>query len=298
MRFLIILFLALQLFSFTKPVRAEISTLNILTLNTWMIPLQRKMAKARAEAIGKNLTKYDLAFFQEAFSAGIRKTIATNAKQSEFFNRYQVSSAFQLNSGKFTLGRLKITKTGFKPFTRCGGLQCLAGKGVLYVQFMLANGKLIDTFNTHLQAYEKDVKIRQHQLKEAITYVNKINNGSLPALFVGDFNVIASTSEYSSLTNKLFGFRDVWPEVNAGDPGFTWNPSVNYWAKYDYDESTLLQRLDYIFVRDGKESFWHVNSAALAFNEEVSWKGVYIMPRKTYASDHFGVEAELELISE
>ena len=263
-----------------------------------MIPLQRKMAKARAEAIGKNLVKYDLAFFQEAFSAGIRKTIATNAKLTEFYNRYQVTTAFQLNSGKFTLGRLEITKTDFMPFHSCGGIQCLAGKGVLYVQFKLKNGKLIDTFNTHLQAFEKDVKIRQRQLQQSIKFINKINDGSLPALFVGDFNVIASSNEYSSLTNKLFGFRDIWPEVNAGDPGFTWNPDINFWAKYDYDESTLLQRLDYIFVRDGEDSYWHVNNASLAFDEKVSWNGVYVVPRKTFASDHFGVEAELELISE
>lgn len=271
------------------------SEIKIVTLNTWMIPFQRKMAKARAEIIGTEVKNHDIAFFQEAFTKGIRRTIATFAQQSQYFNRYQVNSSFHLNSGKFTLGKYKITQTDFQRFTRCGGIQCFAAKGILYVQFELPNGDLIDTFNTHLQAYQKDSKVRETQLEDAIAFINRKNTDGRPALFVGDFNIIAETAEYSIIQNKLYDFRDAWAEKRPGEPGYTWDPNSNYWAKYDYDETVQTQRLDYIFLRDGDELHWNIKDINIAFNKELPWSGVYKTPRKTFASDHFGLAATLVL---
>ena len=285
--------LLLPVTGFTQSKKDQI---NVLTYNVWMVPLQRKMAKARAEAIGKSIGKYDIIFLQEAFTAGIRKTIATHAnKKTNFINRYQTRVAYKLNSGKFTLGKFEIVKTSFRKFKNCAGFQCVSGKGVLYVQIKLPSGALVDTFNTHLQAYEKDSWIRKWQLIEAMNFVDRVNDGDIPVIFAGDFNVIADSTEYPVLRDMLDGFKDVWEETNPTKPGFTWNPEINPWATFDYAESALLQRLDYIFVRDGKLASWKIKSSKLSFNTEKKWFGVFKRPNSIFASDHFGVSAKLIL---
>jgi endonuclease/exonuclease/phosphatase family metal-dependent hydrolase len=271
-------------------------SISVLTYNVWMVPFQRKMAKARAEAVGKTLGKYDMIFLQEAFTAGIRKTIATYArKKRSIVNRYQTRVIHRLNSGKFTLGKYEVVKTSFRRYRNCGGIQCVSGKGILYVQVRLPSGQLLDTFNTHLQAYEKDAHIRKWQLVEAMSFIDNINNGDLPILFVGDFNIIAKSNEYPLLKSFLIGYKDVWTQSNPLKPGFTWNPETNPWAKFDYDESTQLQRLDYIFVRDGKLSSWQIKSSKLRYNTEKKWFGVFKNPNFIFGSDHFGVSAKLQL---
>jgi len=290
---LLLLLLIVPVKGFSSSKRDQI---NVLTYNVWMIPLQRKMAKARAEAIGKTIGKYDIIFLQEAFTAGVRKTIATHAKKkTNIINRYQTRVAYKLNSGKFTLGKFEIVKSTFRRFRNCGGIQCMSGKGVLHVQVKLPSGQLVDTFNTHLQAFEKDAYIRKWQLIEAMAFIDQVNNGDLPIIFAGDFNVIAESNEYPLLRDMLFDYRDVWFETNPTKSGYTWNPEINPWATFDYAESALLQRLDYIFVRDGKLASWKIKSSKLSFNTEKKWFGVFKRPNYIFASDHFGVSAKLIL---
>jgi endonuclease/exonuclease/phosphatase family metal-dependent hydrolase len=271
------------------------SELKVLTLNTWMIPVQRKMARARAEAIGRELHQYDLAFLQEVFTTGVRNTITNNIVDDDLKRRYFRNLGY-LNSGLVTFSRFEITKSSFMRFADCGGIQCVSAKGVLYLQIKLPSGDLVDLFNTHLQAYEKDAHIRARQLKKAMDFINRHNDGTNPAIFAGDFNVIAEIQEYHGMMGLLGQFKDVWAEINPKDPGYTWDPSINYWAEYDYDESELLQRIDYIFIRDGQHSKWSIMSAELAYNTEKEWYGVYKNANQIFVSDHFGVEATLKLI--
>lgn len=294
------LFFSLTLFcglmSFSTNTEAK-NSINVLTYNVWMIPLQRKMAKARAEAIGKTIGQFDLVFLQEAFTAGIRKTVATHARKSnKIENRYQTRLAHKLSSGKFTLGKFEITKSSFKRFKNCKGIQCMSGKGVLYVQIKLPSGVLIDTFNTHLQAYEKFSLTRKWQMLEALALIDTVNDGEIPVLFVGDFNVIGETIEYTQFKDMLFDFEDVWRITNPNKDGFTWNPDANPWAKYDYNESQLLQRLDYIFVRDGKHKKWKIESSKLEYTKKKKWFGVFKKAKMVFGSDHFGLSARLSLI--
>lgn len=271
--------------------------LKVLTLNTWMIPGQRKMAAARAQAIGRQIGKYDLVALQETFTAGMRKTIATTTKRlgNKFFNRYQRSPIGKLNSGKFTLSKLPIVHSVFKQFQNCSGIQCMAGKGILYIQAQLPSGDLIDVFNTHLQANERDMLTRRWQLVELSMFIEKINNGERPAIFMGDFNVIAQISEYQNLVDALPEFMDVWNSTYPHSPGYTWNPEVNNWAYYTHEESFIKQRLDYIFIRNGKKLKWKIADTKIAMNQKIPWDSPDGRRNYIFASDHFGVEATLEL---
>jgi endonuclease/exonuclease/phosphatase family metal-dependent hydrolase len=156
---------------------------------------------------------------------------------------------------------------------------CLYRKGVQHLRLKLPSGQLLDVFNTHLQALE---------------FISKVNRNDLPAIFAGDFNRISEIAEYSIISGVLLGFTDVWASVNPGDPGYTWDPFTNYYAKEDHEESTLVQRIDYILVRNGKGTEWRINRAHLALNSPMPYKKIV---NETFASDHFAVTTELELHS-
>jgi endonuclease/exonuclease/phosphatase family metal-dependent hydrolase len=286
----LILLLSLTFIPVSVSAKAQTHEVKLLTYNTWMIPVLRKMAKARAEAIGRELGQYDIALMQEAFTSGVRKTMATLARQFDLDNRYQARPFFRINSGSFTFTRYEIVKSDFMRFLNCRGIQCLSARGVLYVQVKLPNGQLLDLFNTHLQAFEKHAKVRKRQMKRVMKFVNKKNDGTIPVIFGGDFNVIGETEEYQQLLKMLGNFKDVWTELRPNEPGLTWDPSVNTWAEYDYEESQLYQRLDYIFYRDGKQAKIKIKDVSLAFDTQKIWYGVYKSPNYIFASDHFGVE--------
>lgn len=283
------LFLLLSVVIFSLNVKADSISFNVLTLNTWMIPIQGKLPNERAKLIGENISDFDLVFLQEAFTRKGRKIIKKNASQ-KFTGQYIYQTGNILGSGLYNLSKFKVLKKKFMPFFNCRSIQCAASKGVLYTQVKLPNGFIVDTFNTHLQAYQKDARIRVKQLKQTMKFINSVNNGTHPILFVGDFNIVASTNEYSVLNNYLIGYTDTWLDFRASDAGFTWNPDINNWAKYDENESVQKQRIDYILVKDGKNLKWNVIGTEVIFNHSYrSQSG------PMFVSDHFGVSSSLEL---
>jgi endonuclease/exonuclease/phosphatase family metal-dependent hydrolase len=284
------------IFFFSISLSFAADTFKVMTLNTWMIPFLRKGATARAQIIGKEAAKYELVLLQEAFNKRLRKNIAGYATD-DFKNRYMPNKrSLKINSGMFALTSFKIIDNNFVEFSDCKGIQCMSKKGVQHLRLELPSGLKIDVFNTHLQAFQKDALIRKFQLDQAMEFLEKINKGEYPVIFAGDFNIISEIGEYTSLNNKLNGFKDVWQSANPNDPGYTWEPFINWYAKPDYNESTLRQRIDYIFVRDGKQDQWNIRSAQIILNTPQPYeykRGV----SQTFASDHFGIMAELELIS-
>mgnify|MGYP000698790487 CR=1 FL=1 len=287
-------FFLLLIFLFPLGSKASFATdqLRVLTLNTWMIPVKRKKAKVRSKLIGKAIQGYDIALLQEVFTSKVRRLITNSTNRAGFSNRFQKREFLKVNAGVQSFSKYQITKSAFLRFTNCNGGQCLSRKGVLYIQIKLPSGQLLDVFNTHLQAYEKDSEIRKRQLVKAMKFINKYNSQSTPALFAGDFNIIGETQEYDELMNTLIGYQDAWKELKSGEPGYTWNPSVNTWASFDYEESRLHQRLDYIFIKSTSEVQVKVKSINLASNKKKAYR-----KSDYFLSDHFGVEAILEISS-
>lgn len=265
------------------------TSFNVLTLNSWMLPFQGKLPMQRAKLIGQHISDYDLVFLEEAWTRDVRNEIKSNASD-EFSDLYVYQIGNVLGNGLYNLSKFKIIKKAFMPFWACHKIQCAASKGVLYMQVRLPNGELIDAFSTHLQAYQKDSKVRVKQLRQTIKFINRMNGGIRPALFVGDFNIIASTDEYNHLENYLIGFQDVWLDYRPNDDGFTWNPYINSWAKVDVHETVQKQRIDYIFVRDGQDLKWSIIDTKIVFNHAFDSEAGSL-----FVSDHFGVSSTLEL---
>ncbi len=76
------------------------------------------------------------------------------------------------------------------------------------------------------------------------------------------------------------------------DPGYSWNPKTNPYAKPDPEEDFVEQRVDYLFVRDGEHLTWKVLEAKLELTapKKLGFGQYY------YGSDHFAVGATFKLI--
>lgn len=300
LRLLLILFISGLFFSFGQFESSAASSLKLLSLNMWSVPGQRKLIFARSEAVGRKLAKkdYDLVLFQEVFTRGVRTTLLYHIGRG-YEDRYQRTPFPRLNSGLFNLSKFEITKTGFMPFRSCGGLQCLSKKGILYMQVKLPEGELVDIFNLHAQALAltPGTVVRSNQFTQMRSYIDKKNDGTIPVIIVGDFNVDGNSQEYGVFQQTLYDFKDVWNEMNLGQPGYTWDPTTNYWAADDWIDDTGPQRLDYIWIRDGKKHSWSIDKINISFAKKIPWWGSGLNPKTVLASDHYGLEATLQLNS-
>jgi len=113
-----------------------------------------------------------------------------------------------------------------------------------------------------------------------------------PQIVMGDFNARPEADEIrfmrglTTLGNHRTYFQDAWDRMNLGIPGLTWARANPYTAKLAFLEPD--RRLDYIFVTpmrgDGRGT---VLSCAMVFDTP----GVDAV----YASDHFGLLAEIQV---
>ncbi len=112
--------------------------------------------------------------------------------------------------------------------------------------------------------------------------------GRLPAraVIMGDFNF-----DHSREANTLLdaGFTDLWPHLHPGDPGFTFDPTQNGLAAL-MSQTTRPKRYDRVFVR-GKGLRPH--KARLILNTPLPHPAGLLGP--LFASDHFGICAEIEV---
>jgi endonuclease/exonuclease/phosphatase family metal-dependent hydrolase len=151
---------------------------------------------------------------------------------------------------------------------------------------------------THLSYRENEGLKREDQVQVVDDVVTAHGNDS-PHVVMGDFNTVPESDEIRWLTGlctlggRRIAYQDAWAVAHPAEPGTTWtrqNPYTErmFWLRRD-------RRLDYIFVtpvrRDRRGT---VLGAEVAFDEPaVSPSG-----EPLYASDHFGVVADVQFLSE
>ena len=151
---------------------------------------------------------------------------------------------------------------------------------------------------THLSYRENEGLKREEQVQVLDEVVTAHGNDS-PHVVLGDFNTVPGSDEIRWLTGlctlggRRVAYQDAWAVAHPAEPGYTWtrqNPYTErmHWLRRD-------RRLDYIFVtpvrRDRRGT---IQRAAMAFDHpECSASGEAL-----YASDHFGVVADVQFLPE
>jgi endonuclease/exonuclease/phosphatase family metal-dependent hydrolase len=144
----------------------------------------------------------------------------------------------------------------------------------------------------HLPSWQLDFALeRELQASKGARFVEElVGDRSLHVVLAGDLTDPPESSSVRLWTGRqsLNGvgvcYRDAWESANPGDPGETYTPRNAILADPDWP----FRRLDYIMVRCGAHGgpTLAINACRLLFDDAID--GVW-------ASDHFGVVAELGL---
>jgi endonuclease/exonuclease/phosphatase family metal-dependent hydrolase len=252
-------------------------SLKLVTYNVWGLPSWMTGARSgRYPRIARELERLDtdVILLQEAWTpnarksapAGTRWAIARAAGQHTFFQQ----------SGLVTLSRFPIIGGRFYPFSRAAFPDRLVNKGVLKVTLQLANGQVLNVWNVHLQDAGSSA-VRFTQVRELIMRVRAAEDGQIADLVAGDFNCTPGSSLYQELSHAL---GPSVQELSGSTPFVTWDGLS---AKPGAGET-----LDHIFVRRRTPFETVQASPHVAFSAA---------RREDRLSDHFGIEAELNLSS-
>ncbi len=245
--------------------------MKILTLNTWQ---ERGPWEKRWELILKGLEVHqaDIVGFQEVFNMDWAKTVQEQSG-------YPYLAVSGEHSGLIFLSR-------FKPLEQ----KCLVMKTksptedylryAFYVRVEAGKGP-IAVVNTHLSWKADEHEVRKKQVLELVDFVDA-SARDLLTVIVGDFNTDPDTEAVRFLREKQ-KWVDAFGKVHPEAVGLTWDYKNPYAALEK--KKMAERRIDYVFIRQPKESFQKICSAEVVFNQP--------SPEGIYPSDHFGVLVDI-----
>lgn len=183
--------------------------------------------------------------------------------------------------GNAVLTRGPIDSTKVIPLT--AGEQPPEGRVVLHVK---TAG--VDVFCTHLNWQFHHGVVREDQVLELVDAVESLSTeGPVPPIVAGDFNAEPTSTEIrfltgdASLDGRSTYFQDAWRVAGARGPGYTWDNRNLYAEKAKEPD----RRIDYVFVGIRHQGgAGRVESCRVVCDRALTG---------TFASDHFGVLAEI-----
>jgi endonuclease/exonuclease/phosphatase family metal-dependent hydrolase len=251
------------------------SRLKLVTYNIWGLPSWMTGARSgRYPQIARELKRLDpdVVLLQEAWTADARGAapknghwvIARAARQNTFFQQ----------CGLVTLSRFPVIGGEFYPFSRAAMPDRLVNKGVLKVCVQIGNGQVLNIWNVHLQDGGSD-SVRMSQVRELVARVEMSEDGQVADVVAGDFNCTPDSALYHELSES---FGASVQELGHGQPFVTWDGLS--------PKSGTGQTLDHIFIRR-RGRFQGVEANA---------RVAFAAPREERLSDHFGIEATINLV--
>lgn len=260
------------------PARRD-QTLNVLTYNTWglPVPIGRQVPERFARLAGA-LDGYDWVTLQETFSRYAGQLLGITAYP---FKAWQSDGGFAtISSGLLTMSRYPIVAREFRAFRQSTDFDRFSRKGVLFTRLQVRPDLTVDLYNTHYQA--QDVpdaeRIRREEDNRVLEAMVRDHDQGFPTFIQGDLNCHDHESAYGDLRRRL-PLHDLWREARAGDPGYTMDRTRN-------PNTGDLERLDYLFFLEQPHWQARVARIGLAMTERV--QGMLL-------SDHLGVAATVRL---
>ncbi len=168
---------------------------------------------------------------------------------------------------------------------RTAGFPCAALAAEVAAPAPIGPLLLVNHFPSWQPPLERE---RELQAVAAARWLDELIGGrDLHVVLTGDMDADPDASSIrfwsgrTSLDGMSVCYRDVWEASRAGDPGHTFTPRNALMRA----RSWPFRRIDYIFVRADDGPTLDIRDARLVFDEPVDG---------TWASDHFGVVADLE----
>lgn len=266
--------------------------LRVLTLNLWATGGDWP---ARRQALRKGLKSLrpDVAAFQESIVNPGYDQLAELLDEGYHITHQQRRQADGMGVSVASRWPIKdVRELDLHLTERTGAFPCVS----LAVELSLPRpiGQLI--FVNHFPSYELELEHeRQLQAVAAAGLIEEMRAGRpIPVIVAGDLDAepaagsIRFWTGHDALGGTSVCYRDAWESAHPGEDGHTFTPRNPLMGRPDWP----FRRIDYILVRrvsDKREPLLEVAACELAFDLPVD--GVW-------ASDHFGVLAELKAVGE
>jgi sphingomyelin phosphodiesterase len=263
--------------------------IKVLSWNIFMLPgvAKAKGRSARAAAIGEILSKsdYDIIVFQEAFQQRARRKVRKYLAKVYPYQAGPANRKFlslKTNSGLWIFSKYPITDSHAIVFKNRSGIDAFSRKGALLAEINVGH-QLIQVVGTHLQSSGGDW-IRHSQCVEFYHKLLKEHHKPyVPQIICGDFNINKSNEEVYRQMLQILGAKD---GDLTGDFHYSYDRVKN---DLKQDEGKDQHLIDYILLRNAdNDKLTCVNRQIRAFRK--SW-----CPKHADLSDHFAVEAEIQL---
>jgi endonuclease/exonuclease/phosphatase family metal-dependent hydrolase len=217
-----------------------------------------------------------------------------------------------LNSGLLLLVKapLHVVDWKFTPFSRNTFTDSLARKGVLEatledsdtgVRFVLVGTHTVAVDTTNGVPKDKNqidvITAQAAQILAALA--SRSQNGALPALLLGDFNVGPGYADaiYRIIADTT-GIREAGASLLPDSPLVTWdreNPLVKY-GHYPEEPSA---KIDHVFLQNGANARWEVSAVNVVQKDPVPGLRITASAKvgqiPTPLSDHYGFLVQIEL---
>lgn len=261
-----------------------------MTLNMWNVagPLTERIAEAR---LWVRMLQPDVVCLQELV---VREGDAGTHWGIWDGLGYELSFCGVIpfgDAGEFGNGILARHPIAAENRTKLPGLDKDENRHVQHAALTLPTGQTLHVFNTHLNWRLDEGYVRQAQVQALQSFVEETVGampvGSQPPVVCGDFNAPPETDEIGymagavALDGRTVVWQDSWRAAGSGE-GHTWD-NRNPFASTDHEPR---RRLDYVWVglADPTNGRGRVLHARLVCDTPLTG---------TYATDHFGVMAEI-----
>jgi endonuclease/exonuclease/phosphatase family metal-dependent hydrolase len=255
----------------------------VVTLNVWNlkndVALRMKVAAAGLAALQPDVVA--LQEVAEPRGGPNQVDVLARALESELaFD--EVANWGDVRVGNAILTRLPILRRSSVALPSAGD----DPRRAMYVELQTPSGSL-PFFNCHLSWEMWHAPRREAQVVALDEFV-RAHPGELPPIVCGDFNTPPESAAIYFMTGRmgLAGrgtyYRDAWARRHPHEDGYTWsdkNPHAVRWIERN-------RRLDYVFVGQITAGGW---GAILDARVVLDLPGIDTI----YASDHFGVYAEI-----
>ena len=264
--------------------------LQLLTWNVYMLPFPIKISRQtdRSVEIAKQMEKstYDFVIFQEAFADYFVEDV-TRALRSKMPYIYHLKKGPGItkffNAGLLMFSRYPFKVLGEKYFENCAIADCFASKGVVLVELTVEEKK-VQLAVTHMQASSEPKMrvIRGQQLEVIKSLLKTHEKAGIPQLLLGDLNIDGlGHDEYPEALAHMQ--MKALPLIGERSSSVATETDC-----FGLDNSTKLQRLDHIWIRQGVTLHNDSNQKIYPI------KGI-INKRPCDLSDHLPVTATLVL---
>ncbi|MCK0177009.1 endonuclease/exonuclease/phosphatase family protein [Mycolicibacterium sp. F2034L] len=240
-----------------------------LTLATFNIWFNDHHAPERYRAIGDLLAARspDVVVLQEVTPAAWDVFTGQDWIRAHY-HRAAVVGGDAGNYGMALLSRLPLTDVTYRR------LPSRLSRGFLRGRCAVGGADLV-IGNVHLDSGKQRARLRARQLRRIDRALRRTGD----AVLLGDFNMRDSENHRIAAA-----YRDVWPALRPGDPGYTEDTDINF-MRWDSKPKHRQVRFDRVLLKGDR---WTAAEIDLLGTEPISPE----LPR-IFPSDHFGLWCRL-----